>query len=267
MKFTSICSTLLCLLSIQKFVSYFKEKLLNDKKKDGKKYIIAKSLKDVMECFNPFNYNKAKIESLRLRTIMYFDKEEKFFIPEINLIEFVSDLLNKIHSELNKYNDNSNNYGKNNINLEEEIDNEENNFDYSNEQQVTQHTIKTFTIKYKSMISELFYYLVKTINECSQCQKIIKYSCTINNICTLYPEKTAIYLDKKEINVIDLFKHYRKRRNYIDENINCQTCGKIQNEVIKTKIFYTSPNILILNINYSNEKEFKLKIDEYINIE
>ena len=268
LKFTSICSTLLCLLSIPSFVSYFKEKIFeNNKKIDTKKYIIASSLKDAMEYLNPFNYKNAKIECLRLRTIMYFAKEKMFFIPEINLIEFVSDLLSKIHSESNKYIGNSNNLGKNNINLEEEINKEEENFDNSNEQQVARHTIRTLTIKYKSIISELFYYLEKTVNECSQCKNKIKYLCTINNICTLYPEKASVYLNKKEMNIIDLFKHYRKRRNFIDENIHCQTCGKIQNEVIKTKIFYTSPNILILNISYLNEKEFKLKIDEYINIE
>ena len=72
----------------------------------------------------------------------------------------------------------------------------------------------------------------------------------------MYPEKTAIHLNKNEINIIDLFKHYGKTRlyKYIIENY------------FKTKIFYFSPNNLILLIDNFNEKEIKLHIDEKINI-
>ena len=103
--------------------------------------------------------------------------------------------------------------------------------------------------------------------ECPECQKIIKYRCNISCICGMCPDRAALYLGKKDLNIIDLFKHYRKKRLYRDENLNCQYCGKVQKNINITKIFYTSPLNLILEIDYEKEDTFKLNIDETINIQ
>ena len=83
------------------------------------------------------------------------------------------------------------------------------------------------------------------------------------------PDRAVLYLGKKDINVIDLFKHYKKKRLYSNENTNCPFCGKTQKEVNRTKIFYTSPLNLILMIDYDekDENKFKLNIDELINLQ
>ena len=59
---------------------------------------------------------------------------------------------------------------------------------------------------------------------------------------------------------------FRKKRLFINENMNCPKCGKIQKNVSRTSIFYTSPINLILNIFGKNENQINLTIDEYINI-
>ena len=49
-------------------------------------------------------------------------------------------------------------------------------------------------------------------------------------------------------------------------NEHCQNCGTIIKDVNLTKIFYTSPKNLILEISNTNEDKYKLTIDEIINI-
>ena len=85
----------------------------------------------------------------------------------------------------------------------------------------------------------------------------------------MFPYRASVYLKKKELNIIDLFKHFKKKRLFLDENLNCQFCGKVQKDINEKKIFYTSPLNLILIIQYDekDENKFKLNIDELINIQ
>ena len=272
LKITSIYSTLQCLLSIPSFSSYFEGDIIKnfieiDKNSEIKRYIYIRLLKEALDALkqkNCTNFKNAKDKCIMLRFIMYINHIEKIFIPEIELKDFVVDLLEKINRELIKYIDKPINPGKQIINsgiYEEE------NIDNSDEKKVIGNTIKKFTKNYKSKISE-FFFIEKETNECVNCHKNLYYSCDIKNICEMYPEKTAIYLEKNKINIIDLFKHYRKKRKYkyVNEKIYCQTCKTNFESYFKTKIFYFSPNNLILLIDNFNEKEIKLHIDEKINI-
>ena len=81
------------------------------------------------------------------------------------------------------------------------------------------------------------------------------------------PDEAAIFLNKKNLTIIDLFKHYEKKRLYKDVNIYCKHCEAEKKDVNKTKSFYSSPTNLILQIDYQDEKTFNLNIDEKINIE
>ena len=138
--------------------------------------------------------------------------------------------------------------------------------DETNEKSVMNSIIKKFSEKFLSKISEQFYYISKTEHECPECQNVIKYSALIHYACGLYPERATSYLNKTDLDVIDLFKHYRKKRLFVDENQNCRFCGKVQKNINRTKIFYTCPLTLILQIEYSKWDQFKLTINEYINI-
>ncbi len=144
--------------------------------------------------------------------------------------------------------------------------NQENAFDETNEQSVLNSAMMTFTKKYLSKISEQFYYIQKTEHECPQCQRILKYSASIHYACGMYPERAANYLSKKNLNVIDLFKHFRKKRLFVDENVQCKYCNKVQKNMNRKKIFYSCPLILILQLEYSKWNNFNFTIDEYINI-
>ena len=69
------------------------------------------------------------------------------------------------------------------------------------------------------------------------------------------------------MNIIDLFKHYQKKRLFIDQNDNCPTCGKVQKSINRSKILYTCPPNFVLEVSCENEDKYNLTIDEYINLE
>jgi len=258
---TSIFSTLECFLSIPAIGPYFKSEKIqsyidSDESNENRKYVVTKIFKEGLFYADPnnFNYELAKVECIKLRLMLYAGKENKNKDTEINLFDLIPDLLTHLHKELNKDSSNS------------EVENEEQ-IDNTNEQAVLTSTMKRFSEKYRSKITDQFFYLSKTTHECPDCQRIIKYSSDIFSVCIMRPDRAAIYLDKKNLNIIDLFKHYRKKRLYTNENSYCKFCGKNQENVNRSKVFYTSPYNLILEIEYEDEKEFNLTIDEVINIQ
>ena len=258
---TSIFSTLECFLSIPAIGPYFKSEKIqsyidSDESNENRKYVVTKIFKEGLFYADPnnFNYELAKVECIKLRLMLYAGKENKNKDTEINIFDLIPDLLTHLHKELNKDSSNS------------EVENEEQ-IDNTNEQAVLTSTMKRFSEKYRSKITDQFFYLSKTTHECPDCQRIIRYSSDIFSVCIMRPDRAAIYLDKKNLNIIDLFKHYRKKRLYTNENSYCKFCGKNQENVNRSKVFYTSPYNLILEIEYEDEKEFNLTIDEVINIQ
>ena len=279
LKVTSFIAPLQCLYSIPSFFIYFKNGKVktiieNNENTDDKKYIVTKAFQNAFNICDPlnFNYKLAESECIKLRIMIYATKERTIQNSEISLSDVVPDLLNKIHLELNKYVKNASKNGINNINNEDNDNNDNNNndveqtIDSSNEQQVISHAIKNYTEHFRSKISDLFFYLTKTVHECPECQNILKYTTDVVVLSGLYPERAGIYLNKTDLNIIDLFKHYRKKRLFLDFNENCQNCGTIIKDINLTKIFYTSPQNLILSISNYNENKYKLAIDEIIDL-
>ena len=221
LKVTSFMATLQCLYSIPSFFAYFKNGKVktiieNNENTDNKKYIITKVFQNAFNICDPlnFNYKLAESECIKLRIMIYATKERTIENPEISLSDIVPDLLNKIHLELNKYVKNSIKNGINNINNEDDDDNNndiEQTIDFSNEQHINA-AIKNYTEHFRSKISDLFFYLTKTVHECPKCQSILKYTTDVVVLSGLYPERAGIYLNKTDLNIIDLFKHYRKKK-------------------------------------------------------
>ena len=275
LKVTSFLATLQCLHSIPSFSIYFNKgsKVTTIiENNDDKKYIITKTFQSAFNICDPFNFNYklAETECLKLRIILYAVKERTIKNSEISPDNIIKEILLNMHDELNKYVKNANNPGINSINNDDDDDNnnnnEEENIDFTNENAVISATIKKFTERYRSKISDLFFYLTKTVHECPKCQSKIKYSTDIMLFSGFNPERAGIYLNKTDLNIIDLFKHFLKKRLFLDMNDNCQNCGTVIKDVNLTKIFYTSPRNLILNISSFNEDKYKLTIDELINI-
>ena len=259
LKTTSICSTLLCLFSIPSINKYFKgnsidKRLKEDKVNGTEKYIITKTFKDTFYSLAPNKYNalNARLECLKLRLILYSDNERIGHSDELELYGFISHLLLKLHKELNKFQG-------------EEL-NDNSNVDETNEKAVLEKEVQRFITYYKSKISDEFYYLTKVSESCPDCGNIIRYCCGINSLCAMYPERTALYLKKKEITTIDMLRHYGKIRLFTDSEGYCINCCKNIKKVYRKKIFYTSPFNYILEICYDKEDSFKLTINEKINI-
>ena len=163
---------------------------------------------------------------------------------EIDLNNFVSQLLPLLHKELNKYKGEVHPIGSSN-----EL----------NETEAIKKMAEQFVTEYRSKISDHFYYLTKMVENCVKCNKIIKYYCIINSLCAMYPQKTAELVKSKKITVLDMFKHY-------DTKTFCRFCQKDVESVNRTKVFYTSPLNFILEICYDDESKFNLKIDQQIDI-
>jgi mitogen-activated protein kinase kinase 1 len=285
-KITSICSSLQCFLSFPFVRSYFKGSRIqsyvdNDDKNETKKYLATKTFKNALFDIEPKNFNSdiIRVECLSLRMILFNNKERFETRTEIAISSFVSKLLVKLHNELNKYVNNNNNIpGSNNINNEENIENKEtmdetindNNetIDEANAESVITATMKQFMNYFKSKISDDFFYLDKSSFECSKCQRIFKYTSSIICLNAFFPYRATLYLNKQDIDVIDLFKHYRKKRLFKAEGgkINCKFCGQEISEFYKTKIMYTSPNNLIINLSNEKSEKYKLTINKSIDI-
>ena len=279
LKVTSIISVLECLYSIPQISNYFKgDKVQTYTSNDpnSKRYFITKIFRDIFFYLDPnkFNYEEAKNKCLELRILLFTKDSGTNKSTEVSVFDFIGLILENLHSELNKKvnkdedkpkpggNDLNEYYIQKNNQMKEE----EEVVDETNEQSVLKSTMKKFSKKFLSKISEQFYYISRTEHECPECQRVIKYSALIHYACGLYPERAVKYLGKTDLDIIDLFKHYRKKRLFVDENTNCRFCNKVQKNINRTKIFYSCPLRLILQIEYSNWNSFKLNINEYINI-
>ena len=235
---TSICSTLLCFNSIVPINQYFggdkvKNFILSDEANNTENYIITKYVKEAIDATSPFNFNyqNARLECLKLRLTIYADKDRMESSTEVDLNNFVSQLLPLLHKELNKFKGTSPQIGK---------------ADESNEIDVINKKAQQFMAEYRSKISDQFYYLTKMVENCDKCKKIIKYYCIINSLCAMYPDKTAEYVKKKNITVLDLFKHYHKTRSFTTKTF-CRFCNKNIENISRTKIFYTSKDFCKVN--------------------
>jgi serine/threonine protein kinase len=260
-KITSIISLMNCLYSIPEINNYIlgesiSKKLEEDKVNNTNKYIITKVFKEALSSINSLTLSKnLKISCIKLKNLLQPKKfEDKKEGDEIELESLFQNLIISLHEELNKAKGDINNYKKDII-------------EPTNKNEVIQSEVCKFTTYYRSRISDLFYYLSIIEEQCFYCQKPVKYTCCINNVIEVFPDRTAIYVCKKDITVLDMFRHYNKKRLYSNINRICSFCKKGVDHIYKTEMFYTTPPIFILEIKNSNETDFNLKINENINIQ
>ena len=271
LKITSILATLECLSALPILSGYFKSDRMKERiKKDEKegKYKITKIIKNALDYADPnnFNYKNVRLECLRLRTIFYTRPEWVEKSLEVDIISIFEDICNNLHRELNKVDLTASQIaGKNTIN-EGFLDDTGKKIDEDDEKTVVKYAAQKFADNFKSKISDQLYFLVKIIHQCPECETNIKYLTTFHCAYCLRPERCALWLNKKSIDLNDLFKHLRKSREYENINLNCKRCGKMQKDINITKIFYTCPLNLILCFDYTNEDTFEFKIEESMNM-
>ena len=272
LKITSILATLECFLALPSIGPYFRKDKINDKIKNDvdRKYFVTKIIKEALDYANPnnFNYEKLKLQCWKLRVIFYVkngDFEKKSL--EIDTITLVEDICNKLHRELNRGDINNFQNPKNNNNINENYtDDKGGKIDEADEQSVITWAVKKFRENFKSKISDQIYFLLKTVYQCPECKNNIKYLTSFNCACCLNPERCALWLNKKILNINELLKHRVKTRLFSDMNMNCKFCKKMQKSINITKKLYTSPYNLILGFDYADESKFIINIEENINI-
>lgn len=237
---------------------------------ESRRYLTTKTVKRAFNNLNPysFDYEEVRIQCLRLRLLFYVKEEKLRKLPEIDVVTVIEDICNNLHKEISRkriltvedfY------PGRNDINDPGmDINNEVN--DESDEKLVIEAVCKRFTENFRSKLSELLYFIVKTSYQCPDCDHIVKYATTVHCAYCLRPERAAIRLEKKNVTVKDLFIHSGLKRIYDDMNLFCQICNKEQASVKVSKKFYTLPVNLVLALEYSSDKNFIFQLEEFIDI-
>ena len=255
-KVTSIMSTFCCFNSMKNIVDNFNkediDKYINNNNIDINN-IYTKYFADAIKCLNSIDIKFESLEEICLNLRYLFNKQNKDINDsyEMTVKDFISFLIPKMNEELRENkNDNS---SKNNGIIDE-----------SDLQSVIKNIPKKWN-EIQSLISNEFYFINKEVYECLYCNKIIKYKMDFDFICTLKPDRTVAYLNKKSLNVNDLLEHYIKKRQYKGYNLFCKNCNKYPNIVNITKTLYTFPSKFIIELNYE-QNNFDLKIEETIDI-
>ena len=272
MKITSILSVLNCFLAIPTLGSYFKNNKIKeyiDNDKGKRNYVVTKTIRNTFNLisFDNFNFESAKIECLILRMLFYAKEEKLRKMPEIDVITVIEDVCNSAHKEINKCkNYNTNPKPKHNSINEELLGYTIDEIDESDEKKVTENVCRKLQENFRSKISDLIYFITKTIYQCPQCNSKIKIEGTFNCAYCLRPERAVNWLGKKKITINELFKHIGKKRLIQEINMKCKYCSNNQEDVMVYKKFYISPLNLILGFIYSNKSIFDLQIEEFIDI-
>jgi hypothetical protein len=198
--------------------------------------------------------------------VFYIGKDETRKSHEVEPTTIIEDICNKLHKKLNKAKISKSQISETNEINGKYLDDSGKKIDEDDEQKVITLAAKKFGENFKSKISDQLYFLIKTIYQCPECQKNIKYLTTFHCATCLHPGRCASWLNKTNIDIKDLFKHRLKTRLYTDINKDCKYCAKKQKRINITKKFYTSPLNFIMGFEYSDESQFIFKIEENIDL-
>lgn len=236
-----------CLSNTKKLTDYFFSKNFeyDENKKFSKGYYEIISNKS----FSPYSFYKVLYkENLLIRNAHKNSKE---------LINF---LLDHMHQELNKVNKN-NNY------------NNEIYPDLKNESSMLKFYLEYFKENFNSPISNLFYGILGTKNECHGC-KFNSYNFQHFN-CLEFPleQVNKYYYDKKkkprilengenpDIDIYELFE-YLQRNNQLDDEkkVGCSVCKNVCDTNFSVNL-YSGPRYLIINLNRGKENNYQCKVN------
>ena len=224
----------------------------NNKMKENQSQLTKELVKEYLKILESIESGKEIIDASNIKIILSKVEEKYKTNEQCDANEFITIFLNQMLNELKGIEPLSNNNFPNNINDQEM----KKQFERLN---------KLFINKNNSFLIDLFYgKLIKEIY-CIKGHRIsIKFQ--IYNIIEL-PIMEYINNDKtNKVELIDLLKEYQENHN-IDEEIECNECGKEVKCYSKTTIF-NIPKYLILflnqNIKYSINLQ-KVNFKEIIN--
>ena len=251
-------STLQCFCHIPKFIEFFKinPKIINDNRKDTLSYSFKLLINQLWPDESSQNNNTY------YSPIEFKEKISKMNPLSVNDAKYlINFIIMTLHDELNNANINS--ITDSNIIK-----------DQTNPQKVMTDFIKDFTAKNQSIISDIFYAMNNTITECGNCKiKLYNYQIYFylnfpleevrkfkyqNYIQFNINNNNIIY--NNAISIFDCFDYYRKINYMIGEHaMYCEYCKMYEDSTTINNLM-TSPDTLIILLNWGKGSEFKVKI-------
>ena len=268
-------ATLQCLSHTVKLVNFFLDPR-NEHQIKSKQF--SKELLEVFKKLWIKKYNKNKND--------YEPYKFKQTISEMNPLfagvaandakDLINFILQELHTELNLANNDINNYNNNNGSMIQQ--------DQTNEQQMLMAFLEEFKKTQKSIISDIFFFIIMTKTECLNCKQInmsrgiynpiYLYNFQIMNFLifpleTVREYKCGLYGQNfTEVDLNDCFMHYQKVELMQGENqMWCKYCGQNSVSQYITNI-YSPPTylVLILNRGKGNCYNVKLNFGEILDI-
>ena len=215
-----------------------------DKDKNGKSYA-PESFKKVLSEMNPMFAGIAANDSK-------------------DLINF---LIETFHSELNEVDEK--NLNNNMISSAEQLD----------ENKMLNLFLNDMKARYNSPISTLFYGVLETKSQCTNCKRI-KYNFQIYSFLEFPLEQVNMYCFRNnrrpnyngqgnpDIDLYECFDHYQALLTMNGDNqIYCNECGKLFDAFYGTYL-YSMPNYLIINLNRGKNAVYQcnVKFPEILNL-
>ena len=174
--------------------------------------------------------------------------------------DLISFLLERFHQETNIID-------TKNIN-----DNMISNADQLNENKMFNIFSTDMMARYKSIISDLFYGILETKTQCTNCKRI-KYNFQVYSFLEFPLEQINIYFTNQgrrqnfngqgnpDIDLYECFEHYESLLQMTGDNkIYCSECNS-SFDALYTTLLYTTPNYLILNLNRGKNAVYECKVN------
>jgi ubiquitin C-terminal hydrolase len=174
--------------------------------------------------------------------------------------DLISFLLERFHQETNIID-------TKNIN-----DNMISNADQLNENKMFNIFSTDMMARYKSIISDLFYGILETKTQCTNCKRI-KYNFQVYSFLEFPLEQINIYFTNQgrrqnfngqgnpDIDLYECFEHYESLLQMTGDNkIYCSECNSSFDAFYQT-LLYTTPNYLILNLNRGKNAVYECKVN------
>ena len=179
-------------------------------------------------------------------------------------IDLINFLLERLQQELNVAG-NNNNINKNLLNK----------FNQLNEHAMLNFFFDDFIKRYKSIITNLFYGVIETKTQCTNCCRI-KYNFQIftyldfplqqvNQYCFQTGKRMNVGFGNSDIDLYECFEYYESLFTMAGVNqIYCLVCQRAFNAQHRTLLF-SIPNYLIINLNRGSS-ELNVKFPEKLNL-
>ena len=254
-------ATLQCLSNTDKLTNYFLKEFKYDKSDDTKK-ITNQYYRLIHHLWDKYTDKKD-----------YAPKHFKEALSEVNPLfsgvnandskDLLNFLLETLHRELNK----APKEGKEDNNIG-------NNINQFSEEDIKQFFFKDFAKRYRSIISDLFYFTFEIKSQCCNC-KLIKYNFQVNPFLEFPLEQVNQYLfqngkiasltnmdgSNPDINLHDCFEYNQKVDLMNGENqMYCNLCNNCYDSYYSTTL-YLLPEILIINLNRGKNAVYQCNVN------